>query len=78
MGLPPRVYLADWAIPLCRGVGGIEHEMFEGLRLEVSWLAPGVASRGAIPRTAPDPKLCLNVASINHRTIKKWIGPKEP
>jgi hypothetical protein len=27
--------------------------------------------RGAIPRTAPGPKLCLNVASINHRTIQQ-------
>jgi len=55
-------------------------DTFEGAsaRGEVSWVAPGVTSRGAIPRTAPDPKLCLNVASINHRTIKKWIGPKEP
>jgi hypothetical protein len=32
---------------------------------EVSRLAPGVNSCGVIQRTAPGPKLCLNVASIN-------------
>ena len=45
---------------------------------EASSVAPGMTSRGAIPRTAPGPKLCLNVASINlphhlqhnHRNIK--------
>jgi len=42
--------------PLYRGVGGIERDMvFVGASAqgEVSWIAPGVTSRGAIPRTAP-------------------------
>jgi len=70
MGLLPG---HDWTIPLCRGVGGIEHNIvFEGASVQgkVSWVAQVVTSRGAIPRTSPGPKLCLNVSSINHSTIK--------
>jgi len=57
-----------WTIPLCRGVGGTGYDIVsEGASAqgEASWVAPGVTSRGAIPRTALGPKLCLNVASIH-------------
>jgi len=49
---------------------------FEGASAqgEVSWVTPGVTSRGAIQRTAPGAKLCLNIAFRNHRTTNHGGG----
>jgi len=62
-----------WTIPLCRGVGGIEHGIvLEGAsaRGEVSEVAP----RRGLPRSntanRPGSQLWRNVASINQGTIK--------
>jgi hypothetical protein len=57
MGLSRRGTRSDWTIALCRGVGGIKHDIvFEGASAqgEVSWVTPGVTS--VISRTAPGPK----------------------
>jgi hypothetical protein len=53
MGLSPRGYPTDWTIPLCRGFGGIEHNIvFVGASAQgaVSWVAPGATSR--VPSTS--------------------------
>jgi hypothetical protein len=52
MGLSRRGYpVSGWTIPLCRGVGGIEHNVvLEGVSAQgaVSWAAPGVGAPGPI------------------------------